>query len=69
MENDPLPEKLITFEELSHALGGITRSTIYRHIKALPGFPQPVKVGSATRFRNSDLQAFIEGISPSGDDG
>ena len=52
-------DKLITIDELSDALGGIGRATIYRHIRTLPGFPPIVKIGAATRFRESDLQAFI----------
>lgn len=42
--------KLLTVDELGAALGGISTPTIYRHIKSLPGFPQPVKIGAATRF-------------------
>lgn len=56
-----MTDKLLTMKELADALGGISRATIYRHIKSLSGFPQPVKVGAATRFRQSDLQAFIRG--------
>ncbi len=52
-------DKLITIGELSDVLGGVSRASIYRHIKTLPGFPQPVKIGAATRFRESDVQAFI----------
>ena len=52
-------DKLVTLDELADALGGLGRSSIYRHIKSLPGFPQPLKVGKATRFRLSDVQAFI----------
>ncbi|WP_050929470.1 helix-turn-helix transcriptional regulator [Aestuariivita boseongensis] len=54
-------DKLLTLDELSRELGGLSRATIYRHIKSLPGFPQPVKIGAATRFRQSDIQAFIQG--------
>jgi predicted DNA-binding transcriptional regulator AlpA len=56
-----MTDKLLTFAELSEALGGLGRATIYRHIANLPGFPQPVKIGGATRFRMSDVQAFIRG--------
>ena len=58
-----MKEHLLTIDQLAEALGGIGRSSIYRHIKNLPGFPQPVKIGAATRFRASDVQAFIEGRS------
>ncbi len=54
-----MPDKLLTVEQLSDALGGISRATIYRHVRTLPGFPPIVKIGAATRFRESDVQAFI----------
>ena len=56
---EKMPDKLLKIDELAAALGGIGRASIYRHIKTLPGFPQPVKIGSATRFRESDVQAYI----------
>ena len=52
-------DRLMTLRELSRNLGGLSRATIYRHIKSLPLFPPPVKIGAATRFRESDVQAFI----------
>ena len=56
-----MTDKLLTTDELAAALGGLGRASIYRHIKSLQGFPQPVKVGAATRFRQSEGQAFIRG--------
>jgi len=56
-----MEDKLINLDQLSTQLGGIGRATIYRHIKNLTDFPQPVKVGAATRFRESDVQRFIRG--------
>ena len=61
MELSMNTDKLITIDELAEALGGIGRAPIYRHIKNLTDFPQPVKVGAATRFRESDVQKFIRG--------
>lgn len=52
-------DKLLSIPQLAEALGGMSRATVYRHIDSLPGFPKPVKVGAATRFRESDVQAFI----------
>lgn len=52
-------DTLVNLSELSQMLGGISRASIYRHIKNIEGFPQPVKVGAATRFRASEIQAFI----------
>lgn len=56
-----MTDKLLSIPQLAEALGGMSRATIYRHIDSLPGFPNPVKVGAATRFRESDVQAFIRG--------
>ena len=56
-----MEDKLINLDQLSTQLGGIGRATIYRHIKNLPSFPQPLKIGAATRFRQSDVQAYIRG--------
>ena len=55
--------KLLTVDELGVALGGISTPTIYRHIKSLPGFPQPVKIGAATRFLQSDVETYIERLA------
>ena len=55
-----MTDHLITIEQLAEALGGIGRASIYRHVKSVPGFPQPVKIGAATRFRESDVQRFIQ---------
>lgn len=63
MESTQTKTKLLTLDELSNALGGIGRATLYRHIKKIPNFPQPVKVGAATRFRQSDVEAFINALS------
>ncbi len=54
-----MTDKLLTIDELAETLGGIGRASIYRHIRTLPGFSPPVKIGAATRFRMSDVQAFI----------
>ena len=45
--------RLITIEQLSTKLGGISRATIYRHEKNEPGFPQSIKVGALKRFVDS----------------
>ncbi len=62
-------DQLINIDELCSRLGGIGKATAYRHIKDLPGFPQVVKVGAATRFRESDVQAFIRGDAAKGGEG
>ena len=63
MEHDMYQDRLITLDDLCNRLGGIGRATVYRHIKSLPGFPRIVKVGGATRFRESDLRAYIRGTA------
>lgn len=52
-------DRLIPLSDLCIRLGGLSRASIYRHVRHVPGFPQPVKVGRSTRFRESDVQAFI----------
>jgi len=64
-----MTDKLLNIDELAKALGGIGRASIYRHIKSLPGFPQIVKVGAATRFRQSDLDAYIRGDAAKREEG
>lgn len=54
-----MTDKLLNIDELARILGGASRASIYRHIKSIAGFPQPVKIGASTRFRESDVQAFI----------
>jgi predicted DNA-binding transcriptional regulator AlpA len=56
-----MTDRLLSIPQLAEALGGFSRATVYRHIDNIPGFPQPLKVGAATRFRESDVQAFIRG--------
>jgi len=58
--------KLITFDELAAKLGNPGRASIYRYIKNVEGFPQPVKVGSLTRFVDSQADDYIAGLC--GDD-
>lgn len=58
-----MAHKLLTVDELGAALGGISTPTIYRHIKSLTGFPQPVKIGAATRFLQSDVDAYIDRVA------
>lgn len=61
-----MSDKLLTIGELMETLGHIGRASIYRHIKSVPGFPQPIKVGTSTRFRQSDVQKFIREQRPAG---
>lgn len=38
-----MTDKLLNIDELAGSLGGIGGASIYRHIKSLSGFPQPVR--------------------------
>jgi len=55
-----MTDRLLNSKELRLILGGMAPSTMYRHIASEPGFPQPIKIGHLTRFRDSDLQNYIE---------
>lgn len=59
MDEKSSSDRLMNMDELARLLGGISRASIYRFIKSMPNFPQPVKLGGATRFRESAVQAFI----------
>ena len=54
-------ERYLNLSELRERLGGCSPASVYRYIHAIDGFPQPVKLGRATRFRESEVQAFISG--------
>jgi len=55
-----MTDRLLSTKELRVVLGGMAPSTMYRHIANEPSFPQPIKIGHLTRFRDSDLQKYIE---------
>ena len=56
-------QSLPSLKDFRASLGGMAPSTMYRHIETEPGFPQPVKVGMLTRFRQSDLDRYLDEIS------
>ncbi len=62
MNSEPHHDQLISLNQLRKDLGEISRASIYRHIKNLPGFPQPVKVGRSTKFRQSDRDRYISSL-------
>ncbi len=51
-------ERLLTVDELADTLCS-GQSSIYRWIKEMEGFPQPLRLGRAVRFRQSDVDKFI----------
>jgi len=62
-----MADKLITIEELGEMLGGRGRASVYRDIRNLLNFPQPVKLGSSTRFRLSDVESYIASLPTAAD--
>jgi predicted DNA-binding transcriptional regulator AlpA len=58
-------ERFINLTELRERLGGISPASAYRYIQQIDGFPQPIKLGHATRFRESEVDAFICGADNS----
>lgn len=40
-------------------LMSVSRNTVWRWADRLAGFPQPVRIGGATRWRKSDLDKYI----------
>lgn len=55
-----MTDRLLNSKELRLVLGGMAPSTMYRNIANEPKFPQPLKIGHMTRFRDSDVQQYIE---------
>ena len=41
------------------ALMSVSRNTVWRLADRLADFPQPVRIGGATRWRKSDLDKYI----------
>ena len=52
-------DKLLTDKEAGEFLGGISRQTVWSHVKK-GIIPKPVKLGGITRFPLSDLLGVIE---------
>jgi prophage regulatory protein len=53
------PDRLLRLADVV-ARCGVCRSTIYRMIKSAQ-FPPPRKAGAASRWRESDVQAWVAG--------
>ena len=41
------------------ALMSVSRNTVWRWADRLADFPQPVRIGGATRWRKSDLDKYV----------
>lgn len=55
--------KYLTVKELSFKLGGRSRSTIYRDVKA-KRLPAPIKLGGRIYWVESDIDQFMRGELP-----
>lgn len=51
-------DRLLTAAEVAHTLG-IGESSVWRHVRKTPGFPTPIRFGRTTRWRRSDVHAFM----------
>ena len=59
-------DKLLTMREVETATG-LSKSAVYNRI-SLGTFPQPVKIGAkSSRWRESDLQAWVDSLPRRGD--
>jgi predicted DNA-binding transcriptional regulator AlpA len=56
-----MPDNLITVSALVEMLQR-SRASIYRDIKR-GTFPKPLKLGSSSRWRRSEIAAYIEGLA------
>ena len=37
----------------------ICRASVYNHLKDVPGFPQPIKVGNSSRWSVEEIELFM----------
>ena len=58
-------EMLLSDVEVA-ALMSVSRNTVWRWADRLEGFPQPVRIGGATRWRKSDLDKYIADLKAEG---
>lgn len=49
---------LLTDQEVAKVLT-VSRSTVWNWTKTLESFPQPIKIGGATRWREEDIWDFV----------
>ena len=60
----PVMTKLLTTEDVTDALG-VSRTTVWRLVKA-GTLPRPIKLGpQCNRWRPSDIEAALEALRPS----
>ena len=53
-------DRLMTRSEVED-LTGLSRSTVYKQMRS-GGFPLPVKIGRAVRWRHDEIATWIDGL-------
>jgi predicted DNA-binding transcriptional regulator AlpA len=41
----------------------VSRTTVWRWLKDIEGFPEPLKIGGATRWRRADVAKFVSSLA------
>lgn len=62
-----MTDQLLTDREVAECLG-VSKATVWRHTAA-GSLPKPVKLGHASRWPESDIQAAVDGLKAQRDSG
>ncbi len=41
----------------------VSRTTVWRWLRDIEGFPEPLKIGGATRWRRADVAKFVSSLA------
>ena len=41
----------------------VSRTTVWRWLRDIEGFPEPLKIGGATRWRRADVAQFVSNLA------
>ena len=41
----------------------VSRTTVWRWLRDIEGFPEPLKIGGATRWRRADVAKFVSSLT------
>ena len=66
MEKHDIPSDLIVYsiDEVLEIMRLSSKSNLYRLMKS-GKFPEPIKIGGASRWRHTDLVRYLDGLSGS----